>query len=323
MVKPSNAQISLILNQENPESVLTEVKRIFTYYYGRNYLKIVKNTFHLIKNLFSGKFPGYQACNTEYHDLCHTMDAFIAAVRLIDGKNIFEKPFPVKIAVDLLLASLFHDTGYIQENGDKTGTGAKYTRIHVGRSIQFLQKNRVLFGINMDDAGLISKIISCTGLNAECDNMCFQNEEEIKAGAILGTADLIGQMADRNYLEKLLFLYYEFKEASISGYNTQFDILKNTLSFYDQTKKRLDGSFKKAYTYAFYHFKERYQIPRNLYMDSIEKHIGYLKEIIMDESTNFRHKLKRMDLKEKELKYLEKSIDQPLEMNFANSSIIS
>ena len=31
-------------------------------------------------------------------------------------------------------------------------------------------------------------------------------------------ADLVGQMSDRAYLEKLLFLYYEFKEAGFPGY---------------------------------------------------------------------------------------------------------
>ena len=38
---------------------------------------------------------------------------------------------------------------------------------------------------------------------------------------MLGTADLIGQMADRYYLEKLLLLYEEFSEA---GQDTGFRI---------------------------------------------------------------------------------------------------
>ena len=36
------------------------------------------------------------------------------------------------------------------------------------------------------------------------------------------------------YLEKLLFLYYEFVEAGIGGYNTAFDILRKNCSSLDR-----------------------------------------------------------------------------------------
>jgi hypothetical protein len=123
------------------------------------------------------------------------------------------------------------------------------------------------------------------------------------AGAILATGDLLGQMSDRAYLEKLLFLYYEFKEAGIEGFNTTFDILRKTLSFYEITKEKLDSDFFSVYDDLVYHFKERYNIPENLYMVAIDNQIKYLVDIIEDESTNFRNKLKRLDLEKIELDY--------------------
>jgi len=110
-------------------------------------------------------------------------------------------------------------------------------------------------------------------------------------------------MSDRAYLEKLLFLYYEFREAEIDGFNTTYDILRNTLSFYETTLERLDGPLKKSYDYAFHHFRLRHNIEENLYMTAIEKQMEYLGTIIEDETTNFRNKLKRLDIEKMELDY--------------------
>ena len=110
-------------------------------------------------------------------------------------------------------------------------------------------------------------------------------------------------MSDRAYLEKLLFLYYEFSEAGVEGFDTTFDILKKTLSFYESTMDRLNITLCKSYTFAGDHFKTRFGINENLYMTAIEKQMDYLKTIIDDESTNFRNKLKRLNVEGIEERY--------------------
>ena len=50
-------------------------------------------------------------------------------------------------------------------------------------------------------------LIACTGLRVVIDNIKFQSKTEKLLGCMLGTADYLGQMSDRTYLEKLLFLY--------------------------------------------------------------------------------------------------------------------
>ncbi len=298
-----NIQLSQILDNTKLVKVSQEVENIFCSWYNEKYFEKIRKAFQLTYLLFNGKFPGYKACNTEYHNFGHTIDALIAAVRILDGYNFSAKIMDVNIAKNLILACLLHDTGYIQEKDDNEGTGAKYTKNHVERSISFLYRNRDFYSISIDEADEIANYISSTGLNVVWEKIKFKSEEERIAGAIMGTADLLGQMADRKYLEKLLFLYYEFKEAGIPGYNTEFDILKKTLDFYNITKERLDKQLLKVYEYVEEHFKKRYNIPYNLYVIAIERHIEYIKRIIEDQSTNFRKKLKRLDLEAIEKRY--------------------
>ncbi|MCU0822403.1 MAG: hypothetical protein MUC95_08020, partial [Spirochaetes bacterium] len=203
-----------------------------------------------------------------------------------------------QLVKNILLAALFHDTGYIQEKWDSDGTGAKHSETHLGRSIAFLVKHADEFNLSKDDVSVISKIIRCTGINVSLKTIPFSCDEEEVAGWILGSADILGQMSDREYLERLLFLYHEFKEAGIPGYDTEFDIIRKTLDFYELITKRLSVSFGSTYDYARCHFKERLGIDKNLFMEAVNRNIAYIEKIMEDSSTNFRHKLKRGDQKE-------------------------
>lgn len=299
----NNFQLSQILDNTKLVRVLHEAEKIYSSWYREERFEKIRKSYQLTYLLFNGKFPGYKSCNTEYHDFYHTIDAFVAVLRLIDGYNFSEGIMSEETARELILASLLHDTGYIQEKGDDDGTGAKYTKNHVERSIEFIKKNKDFYGLSEGEIRRMGYYISSTGLNVKWDEIPFENEEQKIAGAMMGTADLLGQMADRRYLEKLLFLYYEFKEAGIPGYETEFDILRKTLDFYKVTMERLDKTLMQVYKYAEKHFDRRYNLPYNLYLIAIERHIEYIKKIIDDHTTNFRKKLRRMDLESIEKKY--------------------
>ncbi|MEJ2662808.1 MAG: hypothetical protein P8107_02010 [Spirochaetia bacterium] len=287
-------QLSQLVDISKPQYVITEVARIFSNHYKKDFFRQVKKNFDNILDLFAGKYKGYRQCNTEYHDFRHTMETFLATARLIDGYNLTRSPLDAGISANLLQAALFHDTGYIQEDWDKTGTGAKYTQEHVTRSIVFTEKNAEALGLQNTDVRMINVFISCSHLSFDFDKLTFAHPIERTAGSILGTSDLLGQMADRIYLEKLLFLYYEFREAGIPGYNTEFDIIRKTLDFYEMVKQKLDTVFNRVYEYAKAHFKESYQIDDNLYINAIENNVNYVKKIILDDATNFRTKLHRV-----------------------------
>ncbi|HOP30280.1 MAG TPA: hypothetical protein P5120_10930 [Spirochaetota bacterium] len=301
MKNNGKVQLSMLMNTGDRTAVLDEIRRIFLIHYDYESFSQVENAFAIICSLFDGMFPGYRKCNTEYHNLTHTLDALLATSRLMDGRTSLKEKFDVKLAINLHLAALLHDTGYIQEDWDIEGTGAKYTKSHVERSGAFVEKNAANFHLSPADVKEISSLIMCTGLKA--DSHRGLKGEILEAGAILGTADLLGQMSDRAYLEKLLFLYYEFREAEIDGFNTTYDILRNTLAFYETTIERLDGPLNRSYDYALYHFRLRHSIDDNLYMTAIQNQMHYLSRIIEDETTNFRNKLKRLDVEKMEMDY--------------------
>lgn len=302
MVTNEKLQLSMLIDHDNPSEVLEEAKNIFKLNYETKAFDIIENCFNLTEKLFRGEFPGYRSCNTEYHDFGHTLDCFLATIRLIDGRNISARSLSEETAANLLMAAMLHDTGYIQEAWDTTGTGAKYTKIHVTRSIEFVAKNADKYMLDTDRIAQISDFIEFTGLRS--DGRAIEEDDVALAGSILGTADLLGQMSDRKYLEKLLFLYHEFTEAGLEGFETEFDILKKTLAFYESTMVRLNKNLMRCYEFAEYHFRSRFRVKENLYIEAIEKQMQYLKKIIDDSSSNFRSKLKRIDLEKMESRYL-------------------
>jgi hypothetical protein len=93
----------------------------------------------------------------------------------------------------------------------------------------------------------------------------FKSDEIMTMGKILGSADLIAQMADRNYLEKLPLLFLEFEEAKMPGFETPLELFKNTEEFYHSVvRTRLTEEMDNVSSAALFHFKERWDIDRDL-----------------------------------------------------------
>jgi hypothetical protein len=289
-----------ILDHGNPDAVLRYVGKSFSDAYPGVSFSGVKQAFNLTHDLYFGRFPGYVACRTGYHDYRHTMDVFVASMRLLDGGILDGRGISPALAEDVLIASLLHDSGYIQEIGDEEGTGARYTKTHVARSVDFVKSHSFAFGINRPRAERIGRLITGTELSMIWKDIPFDGDDERTAAAVLAAADLLGQMADRAYLEKLLFLYYEFREAGIDGYKTAFDILRKTSSFYDSIAERLNGPLGGVSYDAKIHFRERCGEDRDLYREAIHRQMTYLSDMMVDNTVNFRKRLRRLDLEQVE-----------------------
>ncbi len=296
MNRADEKELSRIFNPSSRESVIAECLAIASDWLLPTELSNLEQAWISTRSLYTGFFPGYLACTTEYHDLSHTCDVFGATIRMIDGAISSGRDPSPELRGDLAVAALLHDAGYIQEASDLEGTGAKYTKTHVARSIAFTLTHRDSFDLTEERAKRVGRLIAGTDLGLNFDDIPYVDEEEKFAGKLLAAADLLGQMADRTYLEKLVFLYYEFKEAGYPGYDTEFDILRKTLGFYEMTKKRLFGLLGETMDLPLRHFASRYGVEQNLYLESIERQIAYLQTIIDDNSVNFRKKLKRLDL---------------------------
>jgi hypothetical protein len=131
-----------------------------------------------------------------------------------------------------------------------------------------------------------------TGYEVPFSRIAADDPRDRKLGHLIGTADMIAQMADRCYLEKCRDrLYPEFvlggvalPVASNGGrdvkYASGLDLLRQTPEFMTEArKKRLDGDFAGAYRYLEVLFDGR-----NPYVEAIERNSEFLQQILRSES---------------------------------------
>ena len=264
----------------SPGETFAEIKKILLLVNSSFNSSHIENIYGDIISIFNGNYPGYRASNTKYHNLEHTCSVALATARLIHGLHVQEHVFSVRIVQLGLIGALFHDTGLIQTARENEGTGAQYTIDHEERSIVLMKKYLSGKAYSPEDILDCSHIIMCTKLSLPLDEIPFSSEETRTMGKILGSADLIAQMADRNYLEKLPLLFLEFKEADMAGFETPLELFKYTEEFYHTVARtRLTEELGNVSSAALYHFKTRWQIDRDLYAESIRNNIKYMKEI--------------------------------------------
>lgn len=298
-MKSEATQIACLVNMEDPQSVLEEVKTIVSIMMPDFDFEPLNRTFRDVVSLFHGQYPGYRKCNTEYHDLKHTTDALLATTRLMHGAAVSDQVFSEENAELGLISALFHDTGYIQTMDENVGTGARFTLTHINRSILFMEKYLSEHGYSKEDIESCRAILECTGLTTKTSEINFGSAQIEMLGKILGTADLLGQMADRTYLEKLPFLYREFEEGNVPGFKSELNLLKKTTGFYKMTIERFERELGGVYRYMRNHFRVRWGIDEDLYMTSVEDKMKYLKYVLKNHEHDYRRHLRRGSLMQK------------------------
>ena len=136
-----------------------------------------------------------------------------------------------------------------------------------------------------------TRIVHFTGYEIKLSQIHLADARDRKCGHLLGTADLIAQMADRCYLEKCRDrLYPEFVLGGVAAaprsdgtmqvrYSSGLDLLRQTPGFVRDTRKqRLDGEFEQAYQFA-----EPLFAGENPYLDAIDRNMDYLQRILRAE----------------------------------------
>jgi hypothetical protein len=282
-----------LIDMNDPNRVFEEVKNILGIMFHKPSYGVIEQAFADTVRLFNGEYPGYRRCTTPYHDLKHATDTMLAMARLMHGAFLEGHSLTGPQVSLGLMCSLMHDTGYIQKEEDTKGTGAKYIDSDTIRSIEFMEAYVTDRGLIEDQFAPYADIIICTSLEARVDDLSFPSPAVELLCKLLGTADLMAQMADRTYLEKLLYLYEEFREARVAGYTDELDFLKKTKEFYEMVIRRFREEFNGLCNHAQRHFKERWGIDRNLYIEAIESNIGYLTYLLENHEKNYRNHLRR------------------------------
>jgi hypothetical protein len=244
--------------------------------------------------LFTGRMPGYHGVDTVYHDRQHTLDMTLATARLLVGHDRTAAPaarLGPERAVATLVTALFHDAGYIREAADtEHHNGAEFTRYHVTRSARFIA--RFLPTIGMDHwVPVATRIVHFTGYEVVLAEIRLDDRRDRKMGHLLGTADLIAQMADRCYLEKCRDrLYPEFVLGGIAAsaesggpprvrYSSGLDLLRQTPRFVHETRVvRLEQEFEHAYR----HLEPLFD-GANPYLEAIDRNLAHLDRVLRTE----------------------------------------
>ena len=276
------------------DAVKTAVRKLFASAWPGESFAPLAIAFDAFERLFTGRMPGYHGVDTVYHDLQHSLDMTLAVARLMVGcERQAERAdrFGAERAIMGLVVSLFHDAGYIREYADRTHhNGAEFTLYHVTRSARFLARFLPTIGMAAW-VPTATQVVHFTGYEVQLDQLQLPDPRDRKLGHLLGTADLIAQMADRCYLEKCRDrLYPEFVLGGIAAmpdingalqvrYSSGLDLLRQTPRFVRETRvQRLEGEFQHAYRYMEFLFDGN-----NPYVEAIDRNLEFLDRVLRTE----------------------------------------
>jgi hypothetical protein len=273
------------VDTRKPHEVEGQLRSIYQTLFPRGDGAFVTRAFGWATECFTGRYAGYQAIDVAYHDFEHTLQGTLCLGRLFHGRQAAKaKPEVHQHGFELaLLAILFHDSGYLKKRGDTEGTGAKYTLIHVDRGADFARELLSAKGCAASDIESVRNMIHCTGIDADLGAIPFRDGLERTLGCAVGTADLLGQMAAPDYVEKLPMLHQEFAEAvhhdgpaaaRLAVYRTAGELVHNTPSFWENyVLPKINDDFGKLHVFL----NDPYPGGPNPYLQAIERNIARIK----------------------------------------------
>ena len=287
----SHQDVSARVDVCDPTAVQEEVFRLLACVHPQADFGVLERAFEDFGRLFGGRYPGYHACDTHYHDEQRTLDVVLAMARLLYGH---ESTVPAsdrlgsRVCVVGLVAALFHDAGYIRSRKDtRHRRGAEYTKQHVTRSARFLSGWLARQGW-LEEADVASRVVHFTGYEVALSQLRVTERKHWRLGCFVGTADLIAQMSARTYLERCRdYLYEEFVVGGVAVqtmpdgstkviYESAEDLLRKTPGFFEtEVGRRLEVDFGGVVRFASVCFGGR-----NLYMEEARGNIRYLREVL-------------------------------------------
>lgn len=186
-----------------------------------------------------------------YHDIEHTILVALTGQEILRGKHLQEGSVTPDDWLQFIISLLCHDIGYVKGSchADDTGnrlyaigvddtviylplgaTDARLTPYHVDRSQCFVEET--LMGQPLLDIERIKGNIELTRFPAPNTP---PYEDTTDYPGLARAADLIGQLSDPRYLQKIPALFYEFEEMGTTealGYSHPDDLRAGYPRFY-------------------------------------------------------------------------------------------
>lgn len=287
--------------------VHAEVRRLVGKIAPAHDMAPIDRTFLLMEAGCDGRLAGYAALQTPYHDRGHLLEVVLCSVRLLHGLHLGGQPLDALTIDASLVGALLHDSGYLmreEEGQGAGGTGAQWTLTHVPRGVVFAETHLagMLSPELMSAAG---KVILMTDHQPTSIAPDFDTQSQRLAAQVTATADLIGQMANREYLERLTLLYIEFREAGIDLFHDIHDLLEKTGGFHQAMTVRLQDKLGGLAPQLVKHFEQDRGVGRNYYLESIDRNLDYLETMTREVRSRRFDYLKRGGVVERALDLLE------------------
>ena len=277
----NNKQLSQIFDGTATGSQLEEVLTLSSMIAPSIDTGIIREVHDDLEDFFSGNHPDFKKSTMPYHNLRHTQMVALATIRLFHGLYCNHVEISERTYLKGMLAAYFHDTGLLLQTEDTAESGTQYMSGHETRSIQFLNTYAKDKGLADDIARDCEIIINYTDIHQDPATFAYHSHEIQLAGQVVGSADILAQMADRYYLECLPALYNEMESGNVNNHSSALQLMERTANFYqDVVLKRLIVTLSHTSRAMRTHFRVRHNIDRNLYIENIDKNINYLKKII-------------------------------------------
>lgn len=278
------------VNLTRPGEVANAICEILQSRYDNFKAAYVEQAFRQIEDAFWGRYSGLLGCDTPYHDLRHSLATALLMARMLDG---YEKSrgadlphLDADVATLAVLLALYHDIGFLRRDNEADINGAMLILPHEQRGVDFMRG--FLARGPLAAYAERAELIHATNFAKPLDELLTDLPSDmVVLCQMLGTADLVSQVAGRYYLERIRhFLYGEFVIAGadrMTGpdgqevliYASAEELLSKTPNFYEKVvRKRIDG-FGAPYRCVAAHFGGD-----NPYERGMERNIGYLKELI-------------------------------------------
>jgi hypothetical protein len=187
-----------------------------------------------------------------YHNVEHTAHVTIVGLHVLRGKQQSEGAVTPEIWGNVVIALLSHDIGYVrglcrfdtttslvtgtdgQPFDDIAGSSdAMLMPIHVNRGKRFVEEQFI--DQLAVDIGFVNACIERTRFPVPDDPWYAQTDDY---PGLVRAADLIGQLSDPRYLNKLSAIFYEFEEVGFNesmGYECPGDLLDGYPRFFDSS----------------------------------------------------------------------------------------
>jgi len=177
---------------------------------------LLHSTFAFIERLFAGSQPGYLRCDMPYHDLRHSLDAALVMARLVDGCRVdgCDGSLEPDLGLTAVLLALMHDTGFLRTAAEASRRGPEFAAVHETRGATFAEG--YLRGTSLAKHAVLAPLIMATRMaSPPAPVFDAHTGPAVTIGRMLGSADLLCQVADRRYLERCY--HHLYPELVVGG----------------------------------------------------------------------------------------------------------